>query len=59
MDVTFPGPLWDGRSDMPLACGEGTDYPATDDPWALKAKLVEQHCDPAVREPFIESLFAA
>ena len=59
IDVTFPGPLWDGRSDMTLACGEGEDHVASEDPWALKAQLVAQHCDPAVREPFIESLFAA
>jgi len=57
IDVTFPGPLWDGRSDMPLACGEGEDHPVGDrDPWELKAELVAQHCDPAVREPFIAAL---
>jgi hypothetical protein len=56
VDVTFPGPLWDGRSDMELACGEGDDYPAGDDPWALKESLVAQHCDPGVREPFIAAL---
>lgn len=56
VDVTFPGPLWDGRSDMELACGDGTDHAAGDDPWALKDALVAQHCDPAVREPFIAAL---
>ena len=59
VDVTFPGPLWDGRSDMELACGDGDDFPAGDDPWALKERLVAQHCDPRVREPFIEALSAA
>lgn len=57
IDVTFPSDVtWDGRSDMPLACGEGTDVPATTDLWAQKAGLVAEHCDPAVREPFIAAL---
>ena len=56
IDVTFPGELWDGRSDMALACGEGDDYEAGADPWTLKADLVERFCDPAVREPFIAAL---
>lgn len=56
IDVTFPGEIWDGRSDMRLACGEGDDYDAGADPWSLKASLVEQFCDPAVREPFIAAL---
>ncbi len=56
IDVTFPGGLWDGQSDMRLACGEGDDYPASDDPWTQKAELVERFCDPRVREPFIASL---
>ena len=59
IDVTFPGPLWDGRSDMELACGEGDDYPAGDEPWALKDELVATHCDPDVRERFIAALAAA
>ena len=58
VDVTFPGPLWDGSSDMPLACGEGEDHAAGDDPWALKDALVKEHCDPSVREPFIAALSA-
>ncbi len=58
VDVTFPGELWDGRSDMALACGPGEDYPAGDDPWTLKASLVERFCDPSVREPFIALLAA-
>lgn len=57
IDVTFPsGEPWNGRSDMPLACGEGIDVPANDDPWAQKAELVARHCDPAAREPFIAAL---
>lgn len=58
IDVTFPGPLWDGRSDMPLCCGPGTDHPVPPgaDPALLKAQLEEAHCDPAVREPFIAAL---
>jgi hypothetical protein len=56
VDVTFPGEVWDGRSDMTLACGEGEDYPAGDEPWQLKASLVERFCDPSVREPFIAAL---
>lgn len=56
IDVTFPGEIWDGRSDMVLACGDGEDFPAGSDPWGLKASLVEKYCDPAVREPYIASL---
>jgi hypothetical protein len=57
IDVTFPSDQpWNGTSDMPLACGEGEDYPVDGDPWALKGELVATHCDPAVREPFIAAL---
>lgn len=57
VDVTFAGePRWDGRSDMPLACGAGTDYDAGEDALATKAALVERYCDPAVRERFIRAL---
>jgi hypothetical protein len=41
---------------MPLWCGDGVDVPATGDPWAQKAELVAEHCDPGVREPFIAAL---
>jgi hypothetical protein len=58
VDVTFPLPGWDGVSDVPLACGPGPDHPAGDDALASKAMLVLQHCDPAVREPFIAALSA-
>ncbi len=56
IDATFPGPAWDGRSSLPLACGSGPDFPAGDDPDAEKRALEEQHCDPATREPFIAAL---
>lgn len=61
IDVTFPGPLWDGRSDMEIAAGKGKDYPVSEgeDPWVMKQRLVEEHCDPDVREPFIAALSAA
>lgn len=60
VDVTFPGePRWDGRSDMALACGDGTDFDAGEDAMSTKAALVERYCDPAVREPFIAALSAA
>jgi hypothetical protein len=57
VDVTFPGgPAWNGHSDMPLACGAGTDHDAGDDPMASKAQLVASYCVPEVREPFIAAL---
>ena len=62
IDVTFPGgALWDGRSDMDLAAADGDDYPVPEgeDPWQMKEKLVAEHCDPSVREPFIAALSAA
>jgi hypothetical protein len=55
IDATFPGPRWDGTS-LPLACGPGPDFPAGPDPDAEKKRLEAEHCDPAVREPFIEAL---
>lgn len=59
VDATFPGTPWDGRSSMALACGPGTDHPAGADPDAEKRRLEVEHCDPAVREPFIAALTAA
>lgn len=59
IDATFPGPAWDGRSPLPLACGPGQDHPSGEEPDAEKRALEEQHCDPAVREPFIAALTAA
>jgi hypothetical protein len=59
IDATFPGTAWDGRSALPLACGPGEDYPAGENPDAEKRALEEQHCDPAIREPFIAALASA
>ncbi|HEU5254027.1 MAG TPA: hypothetical protein VFU16_11955 [Solirubrobacterales bacterium] len=56
VDATFPGPPWDGRGPLPLACGPGEDFPAGPDPDADKSRLQAEHCDPVVREPFIEAL---
>jgi hypothetical protein len=58
IDATFPGPRWDGHSALPLACGPGDDHPAGEDPDADKQLLERQHCDPAIREPFIAALAA-
>jgi hypothetical protein len=59
LDATFPGEPWNGRSSLPLACGPGRDYPGGDDPDVEKRELEAQHCDPAVREPFIAALTSA
>lgn len=60
IDVTFPGdPGWDGRQSMALACGDGEDFAAGEDPAADKAALEARHCDPRVREPFIAALSRA
>lgn len=56
LDVTFPGPAWDGVSPLPLACGTGEDLPAGADPDGDKRALEAAHCDPSVREPFIAAL---
>lgn len=60
IDITFPGDRpWDGRRPMSLACGDGRDYPAGEDPDAGKAALEASYCDPRAREPFIAALTAA
>jgi len=60
IDITFPGDqAWDGRRPMGLACGEGRDFPAGDDPDEEKAALEASYCDPQVREPFIAALALA
>jgi hypothetical protein len=59
IDATLAGPPWDGRSSMPLACGPGEDEVCEGDPDERKRALERQHCDPAVREPFIAALTAA
>ncbi|HEX3392799.1 MAG TPA: hypothetical protein VHS55_09565 [Solirubrobacteraceae bacterium] len=46
IDATFPGPPWDGRSSLPLACGPGRNYPAGDDPDAEKRALEASHSSP-------------
>ena len=38
LDVTFPGPAWDGVSPLPLACGSGQDHPAGEDPDATSVR---------------------
>lgn len=59
LDATFPGPDWDGRSSLPLACGTGRDYPSGGDPDVEKRALEAEHCDPSAREPFIAALSSA
>lgn len=59
LDVTFPGPAWDGVSPLPLACGSGQDHPAGEDPDADKRALEAEHCDRSVREPLIAALTGA
>jgi hypothetical protein len=59
LDATFPGEPWDGRSSLSLACGQGDDFLAGEEPDDDKRALEEQHCDPAVREPFIAALATA
>jgi hypothetical protein len=56
IDATFPGPTWDGLSDLPLACGPGRDHPSDGDPDAEKRHLEAEHCDPDLRERFIAAL---
>jgi hypothetical protein len=57
IDITFPGDQpWDGCGSMRLACGDGHDFPAGDDPDADKTALESSYCDPRVREPFIAAL---
>ncbi|HEX3608472.1 MAG TPA: hypothetical protein VHU14_02190 [Solirubrobacterales bacterium] len=56
IDATFPGERWDGRSSLSLACGPGKDFPAGSNPDAEKQALEREHCDPAIREPFIAGL---
>lgn len=60
IDATFPAPdAWDGRTSMDIACGEGTDIPAGDEPDEDKRKLEARFCGARVREPFIEALAAS
>ena len=60
IDITFPaGEPWDGQRSMRLACGDGLDFRAGDDPDADKAALEASYCDPLLREPFIAALTLA
>ena len=56
LDVTFPGGPWDGRSPLPLPCGEGEDFRASEAPDEDMRNLEREHCDSAVRDPFIAAL---
>ena len=56
LDATFPGPAWDGRSSLPLACGPGADHVAGTDPDGEKRALERAHCDIEARERFIAAL---
>jgi len=56
LDVTFPGPPWDGRSSMPLMCGDGRDVLSFGEPSTEKRRLESAYCEPALREPFIAAL---
>lgn len=44
---------------MCLACGDGRDFPAGQDPDAGKAALEASYCDLRAREPFIAALALA
>jgi hypothetical protein len=60
IDITFPADQpWDGHRSMYLACGDGPDSAAGDDPDADKAALEASYCDPLLREPFIAALTLA
>jgi HAD superfamily hydrolase (TIGR01509 family) len=56
VDATFPGEPWDGRSSLPLACGQGRDHPAGENPDAEKLALEARYCDRAIRERFLAAL---
>lgn len=56
IDATVPGPPWDGRSGMTLACGDGTDVEGGSVPRATKERLVREHCDTALRDRVVERL---
>ncbi|MHB1209174.1 MAG: hypothetical protein ACYC1I_05645 [Acidimicrobiales bacterium] len=56
IDVTFPGPTWDGENSMELACGSGQDFLCQGDADLDKRRLEREFCDPEVREAFIAAL---
>jgi hypothetical protein len=57
VDATVPTDRWNGNEDLPLACADGIDVDGGDDPWKLKAELVDEHCEP-IREAVIRALSA-
>jgi len=59
IDATVPGKGWDGHSEMPLSCGDGTDMDGGSDPRGMKARLVAENCDPPARDRVIERLSRA
>jgi hypothetical protein len=60
IDITFPREqAWDGHRSMRLACGDGRDFPAGQDPDTGKAALEARYCDLWAREPFIAALTLA
>jgi hypothetical protein len=56
IDATVSGERWDGSSDMPLSCSDGTDIDGGSDPRGMKARLVAENCDPVARDRVIERL---
>jgi hypothetical protein len=56
IDATVLGKPWDGSSNMPLSCGDGADVDGGRDPRGMKARLVAENCDAAVRDRVIERL---
>jgi hypothetical protein len=59
LDATLPdGATWDGTTSMQMACGDGDDYAAGENPGADKRALEEQWCDETLREPFIAAVAA-
>jgi len=49
IDATLPGPPWDGRSPLPVACGPGEDHAAGADPDADLRALESERCDAGAR----------
>lgn len=59
VDATVAGPPWDGRMALEPVCGPGRDFPAGADPDAEMSALESEHCDAAVRLPFLAAVAAA
>jgi hypothetical protein len=58
LDATLPGPPWDGRSPLALACGPGRDLAAGAEPDAQMRALETEYCEATLREPFLAALAA-